>query len=132
MGQQPQHRPTDAAGAASPERRLFHVTLTVAGPEMPEHEVRAALERLGQRHQFLLSGRYAADRAEVRFWDEGQHLRDAAARALLLWSDYSEIAALPPWEVVGLEVVDQGTFHTRGRAGELTVPPVGGGDVRPF
>lgn len=132
MGQQPDLGPADTAGSALPDGRLFHVTLTVAGPDLPEQEVRAALERLAQRHQFLLSGRYAADRAEVRFWDEGQHLRDAAARALLLWSDYSEIAALPPWEVVGLEVVDQGTFHARGRAGELTVPRVGSGDVRPF
>ena len=132
MGQQSELGSVDTAGGAVPERRLFHVTLTVAGPELPEDEVRAALERLAQRHQFLLSGRYAVDRAEVRFWDEGAHLRDAAARALLLWTDYSELAALPPWDVVGLEVVDQGTFHTRGQAGELTVPPVGGGDVRPF
>lgn len=111
---------------------MFHVTVTVAGPELTPVEVRAALERLGERHQFLLSGRYAGDRAEVRFWDEGQDLRETAARALLLWSDYAELAALPPWEVVGLEVVDQGTFHARGQAGELAVPPVGSGDVRPF
>lgn len=130
MGQQTNAGPAVPAPVA--DERLYHVTLTLAGPELPVAEVRAALERLAQHHQFLLSGRYAADRAEVRFWDEGQHLRDAAARALLLWSDYSELAALPPWEVVGLEVVDRGTFHARGEAGELTVPPVGGGDVRPF
>jgi hypothetical protein len=132
VGQQSGAGPVDTARSSTPERRLFHVTLTVAGPALPDDEVRSALERLAERHQFLLSGRYAADRAEVRFWDEGQHLRDAAARALLFWSDYSELAALPPWEVVGLEVVDQETFHARGRSGELTVPPVGGGDVRPF
>ena len=132
MGQQPGLRPADAGGAAQRQPRLFHVTVTLAGEPLPTAEVRGALERLSQRFQFLLSGRYAADRAEVRFWDEGQHLRDAAARALLLWSDYSELAALPPWEVVGLEVVDRGTFHSRGQAGELVVPAVGGGDIRPF
>lgn len=129
MGQRAEGRIT---AEPAPDERLYHVTLTVAGPELPVAEVRAALERLATHHQLLLSGRYATDRAEVRFWDEGQHLRDAAARALLLWSDYSELAALPPWEVVGLEVVDRGTFHARGRNGELTVPPVGAGDVRPF
>jgi hypothetical protein len=132
MGQQTESGPRDAAQLVATDRRMFHVTITVAGPDLPEHEVREALERLAERHQFLLSGRYATDRAEIRFWDEGAHLRDAAARALLLWSEHAGPAELPPWEVVGLEVVDRDTFHARGRAGELTVPAVGSGDLRPF
>jgi len=113
-------------------RRLWHVTVTLAGPSLPDDEVRAALARFAERHQFLLSGRYASDRAEIRYWEEGAHMRDTAARALLLWADHAEVAALPPWEVVGLEVVDQETFHARGQAGELLVTPVGSGDLRPF
>jgi hypothetical protein len=112
--------------------RLWHVTVTLVGPTHPVEQVRSALQRFAERHQFLLSGRYAANRAEIRYWDEGQSTRDTAARALRLWSEHADVAHLPPWEVVGLEVVDQETFHVRGRAGELTVSPVASGDVRPF
>jgi hypothetical protein len=132
MGQQTESGGSDLARRIASDRRMFHVTITFAGSDLPEAEVREALERLAARHQFLLSGRYATDRAEIRFWDEGAHLRDAAARALLLWSEHAEPARLPPWEVVGLELVDRDTFHARGRAGELTVPAVGSGDLRPF
>jgi hypothetical protein len=122
----------DSSPDAAVDRRMWHVTLTVMGPELDADEVRAALERLAERHQFLLSARYSPERAEVRYWDEDADVRSAAARALVLWSDYGELAALPPWDVVGLEVVDQETFQARGQAGELVVTPVGGGDVRPF
>ena len=33
MGQQPDLGPADTAGSALPVSRLFHVTLTVAGPD---------------------------------------------------------------------------------------------------
>ena len=118
--------------SAPSARRLWHVTVTLAGEPVSVEEVRAALGRFADRHQFLLSGRYASDRAEIRYWEEGAHMRDTAARALLLWDDHADVAALPPWEVVGLEVVDQETFHTRGQAGELLVSSVGSGDLRPF
>ena len=114
------------------DRRMWHVTVTVAGPALEDSEVRAALERLVDHHQFLLSARYTTDRAEVRYWDEGSDVRNAAARALLMWSDYGELAALPPWDVVGLEVVDQPTFQARGHAGELAVSPVTNVGVRRF
>ncbi|MFZ0323782.1 MAG: hypothetical protein WAN48_06585 [Actinomycetes bacterium] len=113
-------------------RRLWHVTVTLAGEPLELDDVRSALARFAERHQFLLSGRYATNRAEIRYWEEGAHMRDTAARALLLWADHADVAALPPWEVVGLEVVDQETFHARGQAGELLVTPVGSGDLRPF
>ena len=38
------------------------------GPDLPF--LKSALERLSDEHPFLLSGRYATDRAEVRYWEE--------------------------------------------------------------
>lgn len=123
----------DAAGAAP--RRMWHVVITTAGPAMPADEVREALERLADKHQFLLSARYAEDRAEVRYWDESEHVRGIAARAFSLWSDYGEIASLPPWEVVGLEVIERDAFHARtgGRRGRrATDPGLESGGIHPF
>jgi hypothetical protein len=111
---------------------MWHITLTLVGSPLLSDDVRAALERLADRHQFLLSARYSADRAEIRYWDESTDVRGAAARALLMWSDYSELAALPPWEVVGLEVLDQETYQSRGDTGESAVTSVGADSVRPF
>ena len=51
-------------------------------------EVRAALERLTHEQPFLLSARYAADRAELRYWEEARDLEDAAALALRLWGEH--------------------------------------------
>ena len=56
-------RAVDGGGG---DERLWHVTLTVAGPSVCTEEVREGLERLGLDHPFLMSGRYASDRAEVR------------------------------------------------------------------
>jgi hypothetical protein len=117
---------------------MWHVVITTAGPPLPVDEVREALERLSQQHQFLLSARYAADRAEVRYWDESAHVRDIAARAFSVWSDYGEIAALPPWEVVGLEVIERDAFHARlggrpgRRASDADVIGLASGDIHPF
>lgn len=119
-------------------RRMWHVVITTAGPALPVEEVREALERLSDRHQFLLSARYASDRAEVRYWDESDHVRDIAARAFSVWTDYGELAALPPWEVVGLEVVERDAFQARlggrpgRRAGDADVTGLAAGGVHPF
>jgi hypothetical protein len=123
-----------SAGAATP-RRMWHVVITTAGPALPAEEVREALERLADQHQFLLSARYAEDRAEVRYWDESDHVRGIAARAFALWTDYGEIAALPPWEVVGLEVIERDAFHARtgGRRGRRASDPgLESGGIHPF
>ena len=81
---------------------MWHVTLTVVGDEVDPAEVRAALERLTHEQPFLLSARYAADRAE-----------------------------LPAWRVAGLEVVDRATFQRRARDSPApALVPAGG--VRPF
>ena len=56
-----------------------------------------------------------------RYWEEAVDVADAAILALRLWETHRATAGLPAWDVVGLEVVDQGTFQRRGHAGELTV-----------
>lgn len=83
---------------------LWHVTLTVAGEACEVDDVLAALERLAAERPFFLSGRYAADRAELRYWEEARDCDDACALALRLWFDHRESAELPPWSVCGLEV----------------------------
>ena len=110
---------------------MWHVTLTLVGEAMEPREVRSALERLAHERPFLLSARYAADRAELRYWEEARDLEDAAALALRLWGEHRLTADLPPWRVAGLEVVDRATFQRR--ATDTPAPalmPAGG--VRPF
>ncbi|MFD5562208.1 MULTISPECIES: hypothetical protein [Kitasatospora] len=107
--------------------RLWHVVLSVAGAATPLPELRAALEKLAHDHSFFLTARYAADHAEVRYWEEARDLHDAAAIALRLWGEHKASAKLPAWEIVGLEVVDRPTYHKRvaeGFGGPL--PQLGG------
>lgn len=112
-------------------RPMWHVTLTVVGVAMEPGEVRAALERLTHEQPFLLSARYAADRAELRYWEEAPELEDAAALALRLWGEHRGSAQLPAWRVAGLEVVDRATFQRRSMDGPApSLVPAGG--VRPF
>ncbi|MCX2925455.1 hypothetical protein [Streptomyces sp. NEAU-W12] len=111
--------------------RLWHVTLSVSGGRAPIAEVRRALEQLAHDHPFLLTSRYAEDHAEIRYWEEARDLHDAAAVALRLWGEHRQTAGLPPWEIVGLEVIDRATYHQRIAAGYGPAPatPVG---VHPF
>lgn len=110
---------------------LWHVTLTVVGEQQKSSDVRAALERLTHERPFLLSARYAADRAELQYWEEARDLEDAAALALRLWGEHRRTAGLPAWRVAGLEVVDRATFQRRAMAAaEPALVPAGG--VRPF
>jgi hypothetical protein len=109
------------------EHRLWHVTVTVAGPAAPLDEVRAGLEHLSQDHPFLMSGRYDVDRAELRYWEEADDVRDALALALRLWSEDRESSGLSGWAVAGLEVVDRDTHRRRGDGAALLSP-----GVRPF
>ncbi len=92
---------------------LWHVTVTLAGEPVPDRAIRSALERLAHDHPFLLSGRYASDRAEIRYWEEATDAQVATALALSIWADHRESADLPPWKVVGIEVIDRETFHRR-------------------
>jgi len=110
---------------------MWHVVLQVAGDPVPVPELRQSLERLAHERPFLLTARYAADRAEVRYWDEAERLEDVAALALRLWGEHRSTAGLPTWRVVGLEVLDRETFRQRG-SGDSAGVLVEAGSVRPF
>jgi hypothetical protein len=81
--------------------------------------VRGALQRFSEQRPFLTSVRFAADRAEVVYWDEADSLVDVASLALRLWTEYRESANLPSWEVVGLEVVERDLRNSRERLDAL-------------
>ncbi|MFI9718304.1 hypothetical protein ACIHFE_01415 [Streptomyces sp. NPDC052396] len=124
--------PAQPAGEEAGETsRLWHITLSVSGAEAPPAEVRRALEQLAHDHPFLLTSRYAGDHAEIRYWEEARDLHDAAAVALRLWGEHRSTARLPPWEIVGLEVIDRETYQQRMAQGYGPLPatPVG---VHPF
>jgi hypothetical protein len=122
---------TSRAGGAPEVAPMWHVTLTLVGEALDTHEVRAALERLAHERPFLLSARYAADRAELRYWEEARDLEDAAALALRLWGEHRLTAELPPWRVAGLEVVDRSTFQKRATDSPAPVLVPAGG-LRPL
>ncbi|MEU8529633.1 MULTISPECIES: hypothetical protein [Streptomyces] len=111
--------------------KLWHITLSVSGPEAPLKEVRRGLEQLAHDHPFLLTSRYANDHAEIRYWEEARDLHDAAAVALRLWGEHRQTAKLPPWEIVGLEVIDRETYHQRIAEG-YGPPPAAPVGVHPF
>jgi len=113
-------------------RSMWHITLTLAGEHVPEPVIKAALERLSVEHPFLLSGRYSADRAEVRYWEEAVDVSAALRMAVHLWDEHAVSAQLPPWRVVGVEVVDRETFHRRGRYIHEQPGLVAAGRVIPF
>ena len=126
-------RPVDGVDDSRPDlRSMWHVTLTVAGQIVPEPIIKGALERLSDEHPFLLSGRYSADRAEVRYWEEATDVATALRMAVLLWDEHIASAQLPPWRVVGVEVVDRETFHRRGRYIHEQPGLVAAGRVIPF
>ena len=45
--------------------------------------------------------------------EEGEEMIDAASLALRMWNEHRLTAALPPWRVVGLEVIDRDTYQAR-------------------
>ncbi|MFJ9810864.1 hypothetical protein ACIRTB_21815 [Streptomyces sp. NPDC101158] len=111
--------------------KLWHITLSVSGAEAPLTEVRRGLEQLAHDHPFLLTSRYANDHAEIRYWEEARDLHDAAAVALRLWGEHRQTAKLPPWEIVGLEVIDRETYHQRIAEG-YGPPPAAPVGVHPY
>lgn len=124
-------RQTQSRGEDRAVSKLWHITLSVSGPEAPLTEVRRGLEQLAHDHPFLLTSRYANDHAEVRYWEEARDLHDAAAVALRLWGEHRSSAKLPPWEIVGLEVIDRETYHLRIAEG-YGPPPAAPVGVHPF
>ncbi|MFC9605974.1 hypothetical protein ACFTTN_21210 [Streptomyces niveus] len=122
---------TQARGEDRAVSKLWHITLSVSGSEAPLTEVRRGLEQLAHDHPFLLTSRYANDHAEIRYWEEARDLHDAAAVALRLWGEHRSSARLPPWEIVGLEVIDRETYHLRIAEG-YGPPPAAPVGVHPF
>ncbi len=96
---------------------LWQVTLTVAGNQSDPQLLARSLEQLSQERPFMMSIRYAEDRAELRYWDEAEDVDDAAALALRLWGDHRRSCDLPAWRVVGIEVLDRATVQARGNSG---------------
>jgi hypothetical protein len=105
--------------------------LNLAGGVTPLAQLKQGLEQLAHDHPPFLTARYAADRAEIRYWEQAATLQDAAALALRLWGEHRSSAQLPPWEIVGLEVVDRSTYHQRIAAG-FAEPPAFLGGVHPY
>lgn len=122
---------TDARAEGRGQSKLWHITLSVSGAEAPLPEVRRGLEQLAHDHPFLLTSRYANDHAEIRYWEEARDLHDAAAVALRLWGEHRSSAKLPPWKIVGLEVIDRETYHQRIAEG-YGPPPAAPVGVHPF
>lgn len=111
---------------------MWHVTLTVAGPIVDQSLIKESLECLSFEHPFLLSGRFTGERAEVRYWEEAVSAAEVSRMALGLWTEHRMSAHLPEWEVVGVEIVDQDTFHRRGRYVHEQPGRVGIGRILPF
>jgi len=112
-------------------QRLWYVALTMGGQRCEPPEVLAALKRLSEERPFLLAGRYAADRAELRYWEEADACEDACALALRLWGEHRNSAGLPAWRALGVEVVERDTLQARVReAREPSLTPATG--WRPF
>lgn len=108
-----------------PQREMWHVVLTVAGDPVSSDSIKHGLEQLAHDHPFLLSGRFANDRAEVRYWEEASSIQTVIALAEKLWDEHRVSAGLPDWRVVGVEVLDRDTFHRRGAAGLVSAGGIG-------
>lgn len=93
--------------------RLWHITVTVGGALNPLGDTHAALSRLRGERPFLDSLRYDERRAELSYWEEGASMLDAASLALRLWNEHRESAKLPPWDVIGLEVLERDVYQAR-------------------
>jgi hypothetical protein len=96
------------------DRRLWHVTLTVAGASVEPLLLRRALSRLREERPFIDTIEFTPNSAELRFWDEGETMVDVASLALRLWAEHRDSAGLPGWETVGLEVVEKSVREARG------------------
>ena len=109
-------RSAAAVAHRAQEPALWFVTVTLSGRRMrPGEGAAGASSGSSEEQPFLVSARYASSRAEVRYWDESVDVEGAVAQALRLWRDHESTAGLPPWTVVGLEVVDRDTARRRWR-----------------
>lgn len=101
--------------------RLWHVTLTVSGVAVEPMLVRGALSRLLEERPFIDAVEYTGTGASLQFWDEGAEMLDVASLALRLWPEHRASAGLPPWEIVGLEVVEKSVREGRSAVSAIGV-----------
>ena len=97
--------------------RHWHVTLTLSRRDPVEPLIlRGAVQRLtSEQHPFLDSISSDGETpSEIQFWDEGETMLDVASLAMRLWNEHRQSANLPTWEIVGLEVIEQGPSATGG------------------
>lgn len=127
----PMTRRTGPRPADGSDPTLWFVTVTLGGDPLEPTETKAALERLSIERPFVVSARYAAGRAEVRYWDECEDVSVAIDQALRMWSDHEESARLPRWRVVGLEVLDRETARLQWDGADRRRVQVLG-EIRPF
>ena len=112
--------------------RLWLVTITLGGEPQDTDEVRAALERLQQERPFLHSVRFDGASAELQYWEQAEHMLDAASLAMRVWNEHRDSCRLPPWELVGLEVVERGLSQRRSHASTPAVLGMPGAKPRPL
>lgn len=106
--------------------RLWHVVVTVAGESVPAAPLHHALHQLCTFDPGNLGIIYRSDLAELHYWDEGDRPSDVAAAGASMWDDSRQDLQLPPWRVVGLEVLDKERLRGRLRT---TLSPVAPGSV---
>jgi len=97
---------------------IWFVKVTVGGDSLPLLRVHRALELLSVERAFLVSARYGADRADIRYWDECDDADQAIRQALSLWGDAEVSTRLPGWQVIGLEVADRATARRQWDRGD--------------
>ena len=86
------------------EDRLWHITVTAAGPAREPADVSRALEELASLRPFMHSLRHDTDRAEIKFWEEAPTALDAASLAMRVWGEFRAEIGLGDWEMSGFEI----------------------------
>ena len=112
--------------------RLWLVTITLGGEPQDTEAVHAALERLQQERPFLHSVRYESTCAELQYWEEAEHMLDAASLAMRVWNENRESCGLPAWELVGLEVLERDLSQRRAHSSTPATIGLPGAKPRPL
>lgn len=112
--------------------RLWLVTITFRGEPQDTEVVQAALERLQQERPFLHSVRYETALAELQYWEQAEGMLDAASLAMRVWNEHRDSCGLPPWELVGLEVLERDLLQRRSQTGTPVSMGLPGAKPRPL
>ncbi len=112
--------------------RLWLVTITLCGEPQDTETVRDALVRLQEERPFLHSVRYESATAELQYWEEAEHMLDAASLAMRVWNEHRESCGLPPWELVGLEVLERDLSQRRTHSTAPVTMGLPGASPRPL